>query len=229
MRISLPDCDIDIDGSWAQELLLVGGGRAPQSEWLKSVAVGREVWCIDHGIDACQTADIIPARLIGDKDSATNDAWTWAEQSGTAVSLFPPEKDFTDTQLALKMVKEKQSPFVILSGAFGGRFDHLFSTVFSFAHAEINGLISDEQELLLPLFAPTKVRLCFSKRPKAISLLPITEKCRGISINGVKWPLNDAEISSSLLYSVSNELKKDADTISVSASEGILGIYAYWE
>ena len=50
--------------------LLVVGGRAPEAAWLREAAKGREVWAVDHGLDACLAAGIRPQRLIGDGDSA---------------------------------------------------------------------------------------------------------------------------------------------------------------
>lgn len=32
--------------------LLVVGGRAPEAAWLREAAKGREVWAVDHGLDA---------------------------------------------------------------------------------------------------------------------------------------------------------------------------------
>ena len=118
-----------------QACLLVVGGRAPEVEWLRKASEGRIVWAVDHGLDACLAAGIVPQRLIGDGDSAAPAAWHFAEKKGIPIEKFPPEKDDTDTQLALRIAKEAGFPAAIVTGAFGGRFDHALSTVMSCAAA----------------------------------------------------------------------------------------------
>lgn len=227
MKIELPNCLITLPGEDKKEILLVGGGRAPVPNWLKTAAKGRELWCIDHGADACFNAGIIPARLIGDFDSCERKSLSWCEQNGTLIESFPPEKDFTDTQLALSRLPENS--FAVLTGAFGDRFDHVYSTVFSFANASVKGVIADELELLLPLLPKETATIAFkAPYPFAISLLPLSTKCAGVSIDGVKWELNDAELCADNPYAVSNELKKDTDTINVSVLSGFLALYARW-
>ena len=97
-----------------QACLLVVGGRAPDVEWLRKASEGRIVWAVDHGLDACLAAGIVPQRLIGDGDSAAPAAWHFAEEKGIPIEKFPPEKDDTDTQLALRIAKEDGFPAALL-------------------------------------------------------------------------------------------------------------------
>lgn len=232
MRINLPQLEITANAPQQAELLLVSGGRQPSSCWLRQIAENKSIWCADHGIDICKSADIVPERLIGDNDSASPESLIWAKEHSIKVDVFPPEKDFTDTQLALNMISKESTdnvPFVFLTGAFGGRLDHLISTAFSFATSSINGIIADDKEFLLPLTGPSSITIKFFTRPKAISLLPLCEKCFNITTNGLKWELNNSLLLQSAPYAVSNELKKDTDTIRISILTGIIGIYAFWE
>ena len=208
-----------------QELLLVSGGRAPSERWLKNVASHRMLWCIDHGIDCCYSAGLLPQKLIGDGDSASSLAWSWAESNDVPIARFPVQKDYTDTQLALEMA-ESAGYFVILTGAMGGRFDHAYSTIFSFGHSHLHGCIADDREAVLFLHQKESINLNFLQSPKAISLLPLTKKTEGVSIDSVLWPLEDAVLHQSLPYAVSNELKNNNACISLKS--GILAVYICW-
>lgn len=208
-----------------KELLLIGGGRAPAKAWLQSISKGKTVWCIDHGLDCCRQADILPQRLIGDGDSAAQENWQWAAEQNIPIAQFPPEKDFTDTQLALQMAAEEQST-VILSGAMGGRFDHAYSTILSFAHSGLPGCIADELETIFFLREGEKLQLHFAKEPKAVSLLPMTAQVTDVKLTGVHWPLNNALLEQHLPYAVSNRLAGKKITLSI--GQGILGIYICW-
>lgn len=209
-------------------LLMVSGGRAPSADWLRSVA-NCPIWCIDHGIDACRDAGLIPERLIGDGDSASTTNWDWAISQNIPIEKFQPEKDFTDTQLALDRATVLDR-YVILTGCFGGRLDHLMSTLFTFGYADVIGCMADEKECVVTLNDRQGVTLSFNEPPKAISLLPLTD-CTGVSIYGVHWPLESAVIHQSQFYTISNELdhKKDAREITVQNGTGILGVYVCWD
>ena len=126
MKITLPEqVEIDIPSSQTKTMLIVSGGRAPSLKWLKAIAPDKKICCVDHGIDACKAADILPDFLFGDNDSASSESWDWAETHNVTINKYPREKDLTDTQLALLQTAGNN---VILTGAFGGRLDHLFST-----------------------------------------------------------------------------------------------------
>ena len=153
-----------------------------------------------------------------------------AEKLGIPIHRFPPAKDFTDTQLGLQLAEQYvPDSFFLLTGAFGGRFDHAFSTLFSFAFSGLCGGLADEKEACFFLQAEQTLQIQTRKRPKAISLLPFQESCTGVSIHGTHWPLQEAALSQMLPMAVSNELKKDSSSFRVSLHEGTLGIYLYWE
>lgn len=225
-KITLPAFSAEFSYALPErELLLATGGRAPRAEWLAKTAHQRILWCIDHGIDYCYSANLLPQRLIGDGDSANNACWDWAAKNQVKVDKFPPEKDYTDTQLALEMAA-KENAFVVLTGAFGGRLDHAFSTAFTFAHSSLKGIMADENEALIFIKAGEGVCLNFEAAPKALSLLAFSQAARGVNIDNVKWPLNNKELQQGFPYSVSNEISKNP--VHVSVADGILGIYLCW-
>jgi thiamine pyrophosphokinase len=211
--------------------MLVGGGRAPSGSWFRAAAAGRRLWAIDKGIDICCQQGIVPARLIGDADSADPQAWRWGEMQHIPVERFPTKKDLTDTQLALAAaLKALPDCFIILTGAWGGRFDHAFSTIFSFANTVPHGCIADNKEACFFLHDQESLVLQTKKPPLAISLLPLSHSCQGVSINGVYWPLQQACLQQDFPNAVSNVLAADntAQKFKVALRQGCLGLYMVW-
>ena len=215
------------------EVLLVAGGRAPAAAWLQKASCARDIWCADSGIDACRRAAAVPVHLVGDGDSASSEGWQWGMQLGIPVDRFSPKKDLTDTQLALQKISETyQSATVILTGVWGGRFDHAFSNIFSLAGARqlgLYGCAADEKEILLLLTGPDAVAIETATRPTAISLLPLSGECQGVSIHGVYWPLEEVALTKSLPYAISNELTPTGKNFQVSVQAGCLGVYLHWD
>lgn len=209
-----------------EELVLATGGRSPRQEWLLKLVQDRRLWCIDHGLDYCYAANLLPERLIGDGDSAHTKAWNWAREQKVKIDQFPPEKDYTDTQLALHMAA-KENASVILTGPFGGRLDHAFSTAFSFAYSPLQGLLIDDKEALIFIKDYQSVSLDFLVQPKVLSLLAFTEEAHCVNINNVKWPLINKDLKQGFPYSVSNEVKENP--VHISVKNGILGVYICWD
>lgn len=209
------------------DLLLIAGGRAPQTAWLQQIAAGKKIYCADHGVDACLAAGLVPQELFGDCDSTAEVAYTRATQLGTKVHSFNPAKDDTDLQLLLHNLPTGD---IIATGIWGGRFDHLYSNVFSLLGAKkqrhCQVLLADEREFMLLLDAGEGVELKLSERAKAISLLPLTaEAC--VDFKGVRWPLNNASLQQLYPYAISNE--QAADSICCSCHSGSVGLYICWQ
>lgn len=208
--------------------LLVVGGRAPEAEWLREAARGRSVWAVDHGLDACFAASILPQRLIGDGDSASPAAWQLAKEQAIPTEQFPVEKDDTDTQLALQSAGKAGFPAAIITGAFGGRFDHALSTAMSCAFAPLPCLLADEREALIFVHGGESLTCTPAKAPKAISLLPFSQRCEGVEFTGVHWPLSGATLEERSMRAISNVLEPGSSSLTLSLASGLLGLYFVW-
>lgn len=216
------------------QVLLVAGGRPPESEWLIQAADHFSVWCVDSGIDSCQASNVIPERLIGDGDSATLRGWAWGNALGIPVEVYPPEKNLTDLQLALQKVGLlHEQALVVVTGVWGGRFDHTFSNIYSLKGCEdfgVRGLCAaDEAEVLILLKGKDSVRIETVTCPEVVSLLPLSRECSGVCIDGVHWPLNNVELHDTLPYAVSNRPHESGTEITVDIEKGWLGIYLCWD
>lgn len=112
----------------ADTLLVVAGGRRPKTEWLHSISSGKKIYCADRGAEYCLAAGCVPAELFGDCDSSSQAVYRQARAAGTEVHSFNPAKDDTDLQLLLYNLPEGD---ILASGIWGGRFDHLYSNVYT--------------------------------------------------------------------------------------------------
>ncbi|MBP2644916.1 MAG: thiamine pyrophosphokinase [Firmicutes bacterium] len=216
-----------------RQVLLVAGGRPPASSWLAAAAGSFTVWGVDSGVDSLKNSDVQPVAVIGDGDSATPAAWEWAKSLGIPVEIHPPEKDLTDLQLALQRTGELyEQAAVIVTGVWGGRFDHTFSNIYSLLGSKTFGLApccaADDKEILVLLHGPDRVNIQLKHQPSAVSLLPLSD-CSGVTITGVRWPLNKVTLSTGLPYAISNRPTTDKTRLSVSLDHGCLGIYLCWD
>ena len=214
--------------SWIKpksEIILIAGGRQPDINWFNEMRSDRKICCIDHGIDFCRENNILPELLIGDLDSANSDSIAWSQNKNLKINKYPVDKDLTDTQLALEQIEENN--FAIITGAFGGRLDHLYSMLFTCANASIKNCLADDHETVLFLSDSEQLRIEFISKPLALSLLPISEICQGVSIDGVHWPLRSATLTQSLPNAISNRV--EAEVVNIFIENGKLAIYCCFE
>ncbi|MDO5116211.1 MAG: thiamine diphosphokinase [Synergistaceae bacterium] len=235
MRLTnLPWVTIEkIGGAELPSALMALGGRPPAPSWLSGLKFDGEVWAVDRGIDICRAAGIVPQMLIGDGDSATREGWLWAEERGVPIRRYQSDKDLTDFQLALDIFRENNKNEVkriFLTGAFGGRFDHLWSTAITFLNfsaPHVPFCAADDKEGLLILREGEEYSLSFQRLPEAVSLISFSEESRGVRLEGVRWPLDGARLSYGFPYAVSNRLN-DGRRAKISCESGRLGLYWAW-
>ncbi|MCQ2372533.1 MAG: thiamine diphosphokinase [Phascolarctobacterium sp.] len=212
-----------------QTFLAMAGGRKPAASWVKTLLeknsdVNR--FAADKGAKYFLGNNIVPDVVLGDADSAGKKIFQQAASLGSEVLTYPTEKDDTDLQLLLQKLPVGD---LIISGIWGGRFDHLYSNVFSLTKISEDklGLIimADDKELMFFLKAKEALKFDFvnNQAIEAISLLPLTQNTE-VSIEGVHWPLEKQSLNMYQPYAISNVIE-NGNTVICSCHEGMIGLY----
>ncbi|MEA3283478.1 MAG: thiamine diphosphokinase [Synergistota bacterium] len=235
--VELPRVSLSLEGlnEGKRGRVMVAGGRKPISSWLTDLCRGRELWAVDSGADSCMKAGIVPDLCLGDFDSLSRSSFDWLQKNAVPLERHPADKDFTDLQLSIERDRQDPSGYLIITGCWGGRFDHLWSLVMSAFEADIfpHGpiVLADHRELMFFLKGGDSCTISLKDKnePKALSLLALSDKAEGVSVSGVKWPLSRASLRRENPYAVSNVILPDVEEIPVSLEKGALGIYITWE
>lgn len=224
-KFILPQCTVEITAFEQQETCFItAGGRRPDLTWLQKAAAGYNVYCADAGGTCCFEAGIVPQRLYGDGDSAGAEVYKKLAAQGTKIFKYSPAKDDTDLQLVLQQCTGCN---LIVSGIWGGRFDHLYSNVFSLLGYKVKHgcqvIMADEQEVMLLLQASESVHVSIDnlQNVKAVSLLPLSNEVQ-VNIAGVRWPLQEAQLQLLYPYAISNEPLGD---FTCDCLTGAVGLY----
>lgn len=168
------------------------------------------LFLLDHNINM----DI----AIGDFDSISeNDRIRLKEK--TKLIELNPIKDESDTEVALKYAFENYDE-VILTGVIGGRIDHFLAIYNYLSYTNNDFTVFDKQNKIYKL--RTGEHKIYDNGYKYLSFFPIGECV--ISLNGVKYPLNEKKVTvkenSSLL--ISNEIKEDNAIIEIKKGDVIV-------
>ena len=157
------------------------------------------VFC-DSGLKHLEYLHAKPSLIVGDFDSHDN------PHLHTETIVLPREKDDTDTVYAVKEAIKRGFDDFLLIGVVGARLDHTLGNVSILLYLDSLGkkgcIIDDYSEMEIVSERP--VSIC--DKYSFFSLLNITGCAKGITINGAKYPLADAEISCEYQYGISNEV-----------------------
>lgn len=194
--------------------LIISG--APECYFPLSFTKADFVIACDAGYVHAQRAEIVPDVLIGDFDSYKGEL-----PGGPEIIRTKPEKDDTDTMMALKLAIKRGYRRIMLVGALGGRVDHMLANISLIAFAATKGADLQIVDGHHQIFA---VRNGKRRVPKSswrnLSVFAFDTECTGVTLRGVKYPLEGATLTNTFALGVSNEFTEDVAEISVES--GIL-------
>lgn len=204
-------------------VIICGGAAADYSHMKKYLQSADMVITADSGARHCRELQIVPDYLIGDFDSVSDTDYKAMADSGVQIVSYPAEKDMTDSEIAVELACEKGCDSVILLAAIGSRLDHSLSNISILKKLHdmgIEGLIADEHN---------EIRLISSsislKREEGvfITLLPLAGCVKGVTTEGLYYPLSDATLEVGSSRGVSNRFSADIAVVTV--REGYLLIF----
>ena len=171
---------------------------------------GDYVIAADGGLNYLVKAKIKADMVIGDFDSLVK------QPKHENVVVLNVEKDETDTFAAIKQGIEKGYTVFHLYGCTGGRIDHTIANIQILAYLaehEMQGIMFGKNEIITAI-----TNAMFSLPPYEkgyVSIFSYTEKAEGVSLKGLKYPLDNATITNTFPIGVSNEFLSTKSTIEV--------------
>lgn len=170
----------------------------------------------DNGYSYALNEKIKVHLVVGDFDSYKGEL-----PSDIDIITAPVQKDDTDTLLAVKYALDKGYSNFVLLCATGGRFDHYYANISTCAFiAEQGGFceIVDDENII---FAIKNRSIGFVRKVGYnISVFAYTDKALGVTLQGLKYPLENATLNNLFPCGVSNEFS--AETARIEVTDGIL-------
>ena len=189
---------------------IISGGTAPSVAFLKNAVKDCDfIICADLGLEHASKAGITADIAVGDFDSGA------VLDNCKRLVRLPVQKDDTDTMSAARLALESGATQAVLLCCTGTRFDHTYANLFVLDFLRRNGVdarIIDEHNTV---FLVDSGKLEIEKERKFLSLLPFCSQAKGVSISGVKYPLENADLGSDFPIGVSNEITRSHAQLSI--------------
>ena len=203
-----------------QHAIVVVGGSPPDARAFARVAPADFVVAADSGYDHARRLGLAVDVLVGDLDSISAVGLAHAEATGVRIERHRPDKEATDTELALATAQAAGvTHLTLVAGATSDRFDHSLAVVLALGHPRLGAVCVDAR------FGPTAVhvlrgpaRRALPARPgEVITLLAVGGDATGITTAGLRYPLAAEALGPTSSRGVSNEAVDADPTLTVQA------------
>lgn len=214
-------------GTPSRRAIVVADGRLDEARLrLEAARPGILVVGADGGAGRALEAGVHVHVVVGDLDSLDPAMLRELADSGAEVRRADPDKDESDTELALLVALERGCDAVLVLGALGGaRLDHELANLLLLAHPDLDG-----HDVAI-VDGPTTVRrvgtvegpgaITLDGRPgDLLTLLPMAGPVDGVTTHGLLYPLATETLVPGPARGLSNELL--ATTASVTTVRGRL-------
>ncbi|TFE02718.1 thiamine diphosphokinase [Jeotgalibacillus salarius] len=201
---------------------LVGGGPINE-QWFKSLPK-KGCWIgVDKGTVFLLNHHIEVEHAFGDFDSVTSNEKETIIQKVGSIHEEPADKDMTDMELALEWALKQNQP-VRMIGVTGGRQDHFFGNVQLLLSDNVlnyeHTVMIEDGNNQITCHVPGSFKVEKNEVLPYISFIPFTKRVKGLSLSGVKYPLENKDITYGMTLTLSNEILDNF--ASISFDEGIL-------
>lgn len=182
----------------------------------------------DRGVETAKLLNIPIDYILGDFDSLEPSILVELknqlanDDSGLILKEFPPEKDYTDTHLAIVTAIESGATKVTILGATGTRLDHVMANVNLLSiclNYGIEAMIVDAHNQIYVIDSDKHLKKD-KIHGKYVSLIPYTDCVTGVTLIGFKYPLCDMTMTKGNSLGISNELLEEEGVIKL--DKGIL-------
>jgi len=188
------------------QALIVSAGDEPSNELFFSEYKRADFKiAVDGGSRVFYKHNLLPDLMLGDMDSLDDEIVSFFVSKGVEIKKYRPEKDLTDTAIAVEYIIKEKFDKAILLGCTGSRFDHQFANVVllkKMVNNNIEGIIKDSTN---DIFLINKSKLLYKDR-KYVSFFALNEMVTGLTLEGFKYPLSSHELSRYDVLCTSNEI-----------------------
>jgi len=182
---------------------------------------GHLIIAADGGYLRCRELGLTPTLILGDFDSAPMPETTAETQ------VFPAHKDDTDCMLAAKEGLNRGCTRFTILGGLGGRLDHTMANIQTLVYLVSHGCTArllDEQQQLTVLMGDCTAEA--EGKDVFLSLFSLGDRCTGVTLHSVEYPLTDAVLENSFPLGVSNRILGGRCQISLKTGTLLVAIIA---
>jgi len=164
---------------------------------------------VDGALEVTHRLGIRPDFIVGDFDTVDESLLSFYEKD--IILRHPPEKDQTDTELAIETALAAECTGLTFLGATGSRLDHSLANIFLLQGLLQRGIAAEIRNENNRLYLKDNG---FTLQRKSscgdfVSLLPLTETVQQVTLTGFKYPVENLTFFRERTLGISNEITEE--------------------
>jgi len=201
--------------------VIFANGKAGDYGILSTILrAGDTLIAADGGAKHLRKMGLVPEVLIGDLDSMPLREVSRLETLGTKVIRFLVEKNETDLELALDYALDQKHSEILILAPFGGRLDQTLGNISLLLRPDLKGIdirMDDGHEAIILI----RDQATLEGTPgDTISLLPFGGDVKGVTIEGLYYPLTGETLFLQETRGISNRMI--TKTVKIRVMDGLL-------
>lgn len=186
--------------------VIISGGNAPSRGLFQEEVNNSDlVICADSGGRIAYDYGIDPDYLVGDFDSIGQDVLKFFSSTKCKIEKYPPEKDSTDTEIALELAAGLKVDSICFLGCTGSRLDHFMGNLGMLKKCLSYGIKATMKDDNNTIFLTDREIELEGRRGQIFSLMAYCDKVDKLTIEGAKYKLTEYNLLLGDSLTVSNE------------------------
>jgi len=199
-----------------QRILIFANGELPKIDIARSLLQDDDyIICADGGTRHARSLGITPDLVIGDLDSAEQEAVQKFKQNGVRVETYSHDKNETDLELAIHRALELTPQQIVIIAALGGRLDQTIANITLLSDKRLSTFdvrLDDGVEEVLLCRDQAQIR---GQNGDLVSLIPWQGPVSEIQTTNLKWALYKETLYPDRTRGISNEMTDDFASVSI--------------
>jgi thiamine pyrophosphokinase len=191
-------------------MVIIANGHLPDPvKARRRIQPGDHVICADGGTHHARAMGVTPDVIVGDLDSLDPGLCSELETAGVRFEVYPPRKDETDLELALRLAIDEGAEEIEILAMLGGRLDQSLANLLLLARPEWAPAwvrVTEGDQTAWPVRGGQETTI-EGTSGDLLSLVPLTPRATGVTLEGVEWPLHAATLRFGSTLTISNTLK----------------------
>lgn len=175
--------------------VIVTGGNKPSKALISSYIKNSDLIIgADKGSEYLYDYEITPHVILGDFDSINKEKLKRIEENQVEIIKFPPEKDYTDTEIAIIEAIKRGADIIYLFGGIGTRVDHSLGNIGLLLTTKNKGkklIIIDHHN---KMYLADKRMNLNGNAGETISFHALSDVVKGFDIKGAKYNLDSYDM-----------------------------------
>lgn len=170
----------------------------------------------DGGCNHLFKMNIIPNYIVGDLDSIEREVIEYYENKNVIFKRYPSHKDETDSEICIYLAKSLGADEIDLLATLGGRIDHTLANIGLMNYIKENSIrpriLTSEEEIFMVKNETINLN---GKKGDTISVISINGELKGVTLEKLEYPLDNAIVNHLSPLGISNVMLEDECIISI--------------